>query len=193
MMDESAIHSLVFHHGVDLYEELSVLIGYNIEDEGEFDLSESLNALRDYCDQFVLDESKVEPIEADTEIKEALKRFMERNQVKVVAEFKKQGKIISVMGSKGGLGTTTIAVNLAIALSDLKKDDTIALIDLNFAFGEIPLFLDISPHFLHHLAHIFLKIILFLRLKFSNIIYLKFHFRYHSHRKLSLLLLFRRS
>ena len=83
----------------------------------------------------------------DIDITEALKRFLERNQVKVVAEYRKPGKIISVLGSKGGVGTTTIAVNLAIALCDVKKDDSIALIDLNFAFGEIPLFLDISPKF----------------------------------------------
>lgn len=81
------------------------------------------------------------------EIKEALKRFLERNQVKVVTEYRKPGKIISVLGSKGGVGTTTIAVNLAIALSDIQKEDSVALIDLNFAFGEIPLFLDISPKF----------------------------------------------
>jgi pilus assembly protein CpaE len=83
----------------------------------------------------------------ETDIREALKRFIERNQIKAVPEHKKAGKIISVLGSKGGVGTTTIAVNLAIALSDVKIDDSIALIDLNFAFGEIPLFLDISPKF----------------------------------------------
>ena len=83
----------------------------------------------------------------ETEIKEALKRFLERNQAKKVAEVKKNGKIISLIGSKGGVGTTTTAVNLAIALSDLNKDQTIALIDLNFAFGEIPLFLDISTNY----------------------------------------------
>jgi pilus assembly protein CpaE len=83
----------------------------------------------------------------DREITEALKRFLERNQVKVVTEYKKPGKIITVLGSKGGVGTTTIAVNLAVSLGDIKKDNSIALIDLNFAFGEIPLFLDISPKF----------------------------------------------
>jgi pilus assembly protein CpaE len=88
------------------------------------------------------------PLPVDNrEITEALKRFLERNQVKVVAEYKKPGKIITILGSKGGVGTTTIAVNLAVALSDIKKGDSIALIDLNFAFGEIPLFLDISPKF----------------------------------------------
>jgi pilus assembly protein CpaE len=88
------------------------------------------------------------PLPVDNrEITEALKRFLERNQVKVVTEYKKPGKIITILGSKGGVGTTTIAVNLAVALSDIKKGDSIALIDLNFAFGEIPLFLDISPKF----------------------------------------------
>jgi pilus assembly protein CpaE len=83
----------------------------------------------------------------ENEVKEALKRFLERNQTKPFSELKRPGQIISVMGSKGGVGTTTIAVNLAVALSDIKKDDSVALIDLNMAFGEIPLFLDLTPNF----------------------------------------------
>jgi pilus assembly protein CpaE len=82
-----------------------------------------------------------------TEIQKALNRSLERNREKTVTKYKKPGKIISVLGSKGGVGTTTIAVNLALALCDLQKGENIALIDLNFAFGEIPLFLDISPQF----------------------------------------------
>lgn len=89
----------------------------------------------------------ISPSADSAEIQDALKRFLERNREKAVFEYKKPGKIISVLGSKGGVGTTTIAVNLALALCDLQKGDNIALIDLNFAFGEIPLFLDISPKF----------------------------------------------
>lgn len=57
----------------------------------------------------------------------------------------KSGKILSVLGSKGGMGSTTIAVNLAEALSLTGDSVSIALVDLNLEFGDIPLFLDIEP------------------------------------------------
>lgn len=60
---------------------------------------------------------------------------------------KKKGKVINVLGSKGGVGTTTVAVNLATGLVQSKGVTQVALIDMNLLFGEIPLFLGIEHGF----------------------------------------------
>jgi Flp pilus assembly CpaE family ATPase len=54
----------------------------------------------------------------------------------------KQGKIITVIGSKGAVGTTTIAVNLAVSLAENEDIQSVALIDVNPLFGDLPLFLE---------------------------------------------------
>jgi pilus assembly protein CpaE len=59
----------------------------------------------------------------------------------------KVGRIISVMGSKGGVGATTVAVNLAVSLAERKTEQSIALVDLNAVVGEIPLFLAVKPSY----------------------------------------------
>ena len=66
----------------------------------------------------------------ENEFVAALARFKDRrNQFIETSETKKSGKIISIIGSKGGVGTTTIAVNLAVALKDAVKKETVALVD----------------------------------------------------------------
>ena len=52
-------------------------------------------------------------------------------------------KVITVFGSKGGLGKTTIATNLAIKLAESRKK--VALVDLDLQFGDVHIFLDIEP------------------------------------------------
>ncbi len=88
-----------------------------------------------------------QPVDED-EIKAALLKFKKQlNDVRVNQRMSKQGKIINVFGSKGGVGTTTVAVNLAASLNELDDVQSVALIDMNLIFGEIPLFLDINSFF----------------------------------------------
>ncbi len=56
----------------------------------------------------------------------------------------KQGKIISVYNPAGGVGTTTIAVNLATCLAN-NGHTKVALVDLNLRSGDVSSFLDINP------------------------------------------------
>jgi pilus assembly protein CpaE len=87
-----------------------------------------------------------QPIKRD-DVEQALKRFKERRAHAAPATCQKSGKLISVIGSKGGVGTTTIAVNLAVTLAEQENDWTVAILDMNTLFGEIPLFLEISPKY----------------------------------------------
>jgi pilus assembly protein CpaE len=87
-------------------------------------------------------------------VRSALERFKKRWKPPVEEEEEpgKIGKIIYIIGSKGGTGTTTVAVNLAVSLSEHKSTPSVALIDMNLLFGEIPLFLGIRPT--HHWGEI---------------------------------------
>lgn len=83
----------------------------------------------------------------EKEVKNALARFKERKQAPSGKQLSKSGQVISIFGSKGGVGTTTVAVNLAISLAQGETAQSVALIDMNTLFGEIPLFLEMSPKF----------------------------------------------
>ncbi len=90
-----------------------------------------------------------QPINKD-DVKKALLRFKEQQLYQDITSSEvrcKQGIIIDVFGSKGGVGTTTVAVNLANNLIESGSDKSVALIDMNLLFGEIPLFLDLEPAF----------------------------------------------
>jgi len=82
------------------------------------------------------------------ELLSALVKLRERNaSLAGIAENKKRGKIIHVIGGKGGVGTTTVAVNLSAMLTELGSPRSVVLIDMNLLFGEIPIFLDLKSDF----------------------------------------------
>ncbi len=68
-----------------------------------------------------------------------------------LGERARQGRLITVMGSAGGVGATTLATNLAVELGDLERgserDRRVALVDLDFRFGQVALSLDLNPSF----------------------------------------------
>jgi pilus assembly protein CpaE len=85
------------------------------------------------------------------DVREALTRFQSspsRTQFHESLTPPAKGSIIHVVGSKGGVGTTTIAVNLARNLIEAERGKTVALVDMNLLFGDIPIFLNMeSPLF----------------------------------------------
>ena len=65
---------------------------------------------------------------------------------------RKAGKVISVAQARGGIGATTLAVNLADALRGetglMKKAsrNKVAILDLDLQFGSVASFLDVTPN-----------------------------------------------
>lgn len=53
-----------------------------------------------------------------------------------------QGQLISVVGSKGGVGSTLLACNLAAEISPVQR---VCLVDLDFSMGDVAAFLDLQP------------------------------------------------
>jgi len=87
-----------------------------------------------------------QPIKRE-EVLEALVRLKKRREKSKSPEPGRHGKLIEVVGSKGGVGTTTIAVNLAVSLAENKSVQSVALVDMNLLFGDVPLFLEIKPSY----------------------------------------------
>lgn len=58
----------------------------------------------------------------------------------------KHSRMITVFSNKGGIGKTSIASNLALEIAKITKEN-VALVDLNFQFGDITTFMDLQPSF----------------------------------------------
>ena len=78
---------------------------------------------------------------------ESLKDLLLRISQDVNAkEFPSQDKLIVVMGSKGGVGATTVAVNLGVQLASFAHRRTV-LLDFARPLGNVHLLLDLHPKF----------------------------------------------
>ncbi len=82
------------------------------------------------------------PLPLDREVLEAaLQRVQLSKRRQATAHA--QGAVVAVTGHKGGSGTTTVAINLAVALEELSAERC-ALVDLGRPFPDIGNFLDLD-------------------------------------------------
>jgi len=58
----------------------------------------------------------------------------------------KEGAVIVVFGPKGGIGTTALAVNLAVALHQRPETSRTILVDASLQFGDVGVFLNLPPN-----------------------------------------------
>jgi pilus assembly protein CpaE len=81
-----------------------------------------------------------------SEIINALLEFKEgTGSVLPSLKYQKYGKMIYILGCKGGVGTTTVALNLASGLARLDKSHSVLLTDMTAPFGDMPALLGINP------------------------------------------------
>lgn len=62
----------------------------------------------------------------------------------VTAPAAQPGEVFTVYGARGGIGTTTLAVNLAVQIGALARSQ-VALVDLDLQRGDVAAFLNLTP------------------------------------------------
>jgi pilus assembly protein CpaE len=104
----------------------------------ERDVEQKVRALRAGADDFLL--KPFHPAELIARMKSLLSRFAPRD---ALVGRPPLGRLFAFYGAKGGVGTTTIAINTAIALHR-ELGRKVALVDGNLQFGDHRVFLDLG-------------------------------------------------
>ena len=116
------------------------LIFYSSLDDPQSVRRGALYGARDYL---------VKPLQADS-LKKAVLRaleFEERRHMRQAGQLARapvNGTVITVAGTKGGIGKSVLAVNLALALHQ-RSTRRVALVDADTSFGDLATMLDLTP------------------------------------------------
>jgi pilus assembly protein CpaE len=104
----------------------------------EGDVEQRIKGLRAGADDYLM--KPFHPAELLARIRSLLARFAPRDENAARAPL---GHVIAFYGAKGGVGTTTLAINVAIALHrELSRN--VVLVDGNLQFGDHRVFLDLG-------------------------------------------------
>ena len=166
---KSFVEELDFVQGVKLYDDYQK--GYEDIKEAEapiviMDISEEFSGLKEIADNLKLYTSKIIITSVDYTTNTIIKALrlgaeeflpkpvLKDDLVRILSMLASispedeysQSKIITVYSNKGGIGKTTVAVNLASELAKVTKDK-VALVDLNLQLGDISTFLNLNPPF----------------------------------------------
>ncbi|MDT7043450.1 AAA family ATPase [Candidatus Nitronereus thalassa] len=86
------------------------------------------------------------PVDRDA-VRQALKRYGEARASAPCHDLQRSGQLVSVMGSSGGLGTTSLAVNLAVSLKARETGKSVVLVEVDQQNGNLPAYLDLTPSY----------------------------------------------
>ena len=103
-----------------------------------------VRAMRAGAHEFLVNPPKPEELAGSVE------RLMRRTRSDT-----EQGSLIAVYSGKGGLGSTSIAVNLAQSFASVQKEARVALVDLVVAGGDVRVFLNLKPSY--DISHLIAK------------------------------------
>jgi pilus assembly protein CpaE len=103
----------------------------------ERDVAQKVRALRAGADDYLI--KPFHPAELMARMKSLIARF---SPSELLVGRPPMGRIHAFYGAKGGVGTTTIAINAAIALHNLGR--RVCLVDGNLQFGDHRVFLDLG-------------------------------------------------
>jgi pilus assembly protein CpaE len=102
-----------------------------------------VGALRSGADWYLA--KPVHPLELSARVRGLLARFERDRRHSAPADKPRVGRVHGFYGAKGGVGSTTIAINTAIALHrELHK--SVVLVDGSLQFGDHRVFLDLGPN-----------------------------------------------
>ena len=107
----------------------------------EADVEQRVRGLRAGADDDIV--KPFHPLELIARIKALLARSGGTAKPKAGTEAPTLARLCSFYGAKGGVGTTTLAINTAIALASRQRRRT-ALLDANLQFGDERVFLDLG-------------------------------------------------
>ena len=77
------------------------------------------------------------------DVEPALTRFEERFRGRTAEAEGQAGRVVCVIGARGGVGTSTVATNLAVSVQQARQRESVALMDLDVRGGDLGLFLDL--------------------------------------------------
>lgn len=117
----------------------TVVIVMSVQGETEYLRKAMIAGAKDYL---------VKPFGAD-ELADCIQKAWERESVRrakvpTLHGGKAEGKVIAVFSPKGGVGKTTLAVNLAAVLATERKAK-VCVVDLSLQFGDVCVFLGLVP------------------------------------------------